>query len=66
MAKEVNIDYKVTFHFVCGKSLDVHYSQEKFFELIDRLNEGWDSCLTTGEQFGLVFSHVTHYVAEKV
>lgn len=54
-------DLLVTFYFNSGKQMDVTYSKERFDEMILCLRQGWNSCSTTGDKFGINFANVTHY-----
>ena len=59
------IEKIVTFHFVSGKSMDVSFSIEKFNEVICSLRQGWNTCSSIGDSFGVNFALVTHYEVKK-
>ncbi len=54
-------EFIITYHFVSGKSVDVKYSEEKFADFLQKLSLGWQTCFSTGKEFGINFSLVTHY-----
>lgn len=59
-------EYKFTFFFTSGTSVEVVFTEEKKNEILDALKNGqWKNCFTTGQEVGFTFSHITHYIVKK-
>ena len=54
----------VTFYFISGTNLHVSFTKEKFNELIKLLSKSFD-CNVIGNESGINFAHVTHYIVKK-
>lgn len=55
----------ITFYFVSGQSMDVTYSKTNRDELVKVLQKCWSTANNAGENFGINFSLVTHYIVKK-
>jgi hypothetical protein len=60
------INVIVTFHFVCGKSLDVDFSQKKWDDFLEKIKKDWGGTCSIGPEFGMQMALVTHYVVKSV
>jgi hypothetical protein len=54
-------EYQVTFYFSSGETLIVIYSKEKLSELFTTIRKSWNQACIANYEFGINFSHVTHY-----
>ncbi len=59
-------NYIITFHFICGKSIEIIYTKHKMDELLKSLAKGWSSCSMIGQECGINFAQVTHYKVKKI
>ena len=60
------INVIVTFHFVCGKSLDVDFSKKKWDDFLEKIKKDWDGIYSIGPEFGMKMALVTHYLVKSV
>jgi hypothetical protein len=63
--RKFNMHYFVTFYFSSGKKMKFIYSEEKFKNMISSLHSAWGGCYIAGEEWGINFSQVTHYIVNK-
>lgn len=57
--------YIFTAHFTSGKSLDIEFRKKKLDDLISILSKQWHGATSIGDEFGVNFSEVTHYLIRK-
>jgi|GEM_PF-3587810 hypothetical protein len=60
----MNEDYIVTFYFSSGEMMNVTYSKEKLDAMLIALRKSWNVSCMSYDEFGINFSHVTHYIVK--
>jgi hypothetical protein len=56
---------KITFFFANGTEVYLRLRKEEYDDLVSKLKNNWDNIIYTTEDYGLRFSHISHYILHK-